>query len=239
MKRERLCKIILVLFLVLLGGIIAFYESQTHYMLLLLDKFGICRIDAELHPRFHVIQAWAASLRKMQLDVDVAFIGDSHTAGAEFNEEFPDKKIVMLGVGGDCVGMVEDRLPTVVAVNPKKLFVLVGINDLYRVDSEVLLERYERLMSRIKNELPETSVYIQSIIPVDAEQEKQKPRNEEVRKANRRICELCLKYGFTFVDIYSKLSEDSVLPAEFTKDGVHLNAAGYKVWASEIVQYLE
>ena len=38
----------------------------------------------------------------------------------------------------------------------------------------------------------------------------------------------------SFVDLNVDLAKDGVLEARFTSDGVHLNAAAYKIWARSI-----
>lgn len=222
----------------LLSGVIAFYEYRTHHMLYILDAARICKMDDKLKQDYTIIGAWAASLSKLELDIDVAFIGDSHIQGSNFHKAFPDKKIITLGVGGNRVDMVEDRLLTVVAVKPKKLFVQVGINDLHRSDAETVALRYEDLMIKLKSLLPKTQIFIQSILPVNSEKEKHYSPNSEVRKANEYICQLSRKYGFTYIDLYSKFESDGLLPDSLTVDGVHLNNAGYKIWADEIAEYV-
>ncbi len=76
----------------------------------------------------------------------VVFLGDSITDGAEWSEIFGNKKMLNRGISGDVTAGVLYRLDEVVRHNPKKVFILIGTNDLARgVESEQVISNIYRI----------------------------------------------------------------------------------------------
>ena len=71
--------------------------------------------------------SWAASKLK---SADIVFLGDSITHEGSWEEYFLECQTVNRGINGDTVQGVIDRLPDVLALEPKKLFLMIGVNDL-------------------------------------------------------------------------------------------------------------
>ena len=62
----------------------------------------------------------------------IVFLGDSLSDGAEWSELFSRQDILNRGISGDTSTGVLDRLDEVVRHQPKKIFLLIGINDIAR-----------------------------------------------------------------------------------------------------------
>ena len=75
------------------------------------------------------LQAWTNSLRQMNAKADIVFFGDSLTYYGEFSSVFPDKVVCNLGLRGDTIkGMIE-RVEQVKMLEPKVVYMMAGIND--------------------------------------------------------------------------------------------------------------
>lgn len=99
---------------------------------------------------------------------EIIFLGNSITDYCEWHELFGNPNIKNRGIGRDVIHGVIARLDEIVESNPKKIFIMIGINDLGRKrTTEQILTDYDRLLSFIKQKSPETEIFIQSILPTD------------------------------------------------------------------------
>jgi len=189
-------------------------------------------------PVNHAVTAWSSCLEKLNYDSDVAFLGDSITRGGDFQKYFEDIKVINLGYGGDIIKGVTNRLSMVKAVSPEKIFLLIGINDLTNYNVDMCAKSYSELLQKMKNNFPDTTIYVQSILPISKEKEKTKCFNSTIEKLNKQIKSLCEEYKITYIDLYSVFSKDNQLNPELTKDGIHLKDEAYKVWTDAIRSYI-
>ena len=165
---------------------------------------------------------------------DVAFIGDSITNGGEWAEFFPQLKVVNRGVSGDKVSDILVRLDSILTTQPKKAFIMVGINDINTgIPVDQILINYERLIGSLLD--AKIKVYVQSTIQC-ALNVCGNAHVKEVKKLNQGLIELTKDKVF-FVDLGS-LSKDTGLEIRFTADGFHLTAKGYLYWVNRILPYL-
>lgn len=63
---------------------------------------------------------------------DIIFLGNSITNGAEWAELFNNYSVKNRGISGDTCEGVYDRLESILRGHPRKVFLLIGINDLGR-----------------------------------------------------------------------------------------------------------
>lgn len=167
---------------------------------------------------------------------DIVFLGNSITEGGLWSEIFNNARVKNRGIGGETTQQVLDRLYQVTNGKPKKVFLMIGINDL-RDDpamTDKAIANIGKIIDRIKSESPKTKLYVQSILPVSKDRVN---RDRELRRANPVIKRICDEKGVTFIDLYSAFAdEEGYLNKEYTiKDGLHLNGTGYMKWA-EIVR---
>jgi lysophospholipase L1-like esterase len=163
----------------------------------------------------------------------IVFLGDSLTDYCNWEELFQNSKISNRGINGDKINGVMQRLDSIVATKPSKIFLLIGINDL---DEEKPLNEiaaaYKNLVSQIKEILPETKIYLQSLLPTD---NRERLKNNKIVQLNQQIAALAKDSNLTYIDLYSPfVTEKNKLNPIYTFDGLHLNGAGYLVWKKEI-----
>jgi lysophospholipase L1-like esterase len=167
---------------------------------------------------------------------DIIFLGNSITAGTDWNELLGMTNARNRGISGDITFGVIERLREVTEGKPAKVFILIGINDISRnIPDTVILNNYKRIVSTIKKESPCTKIYFQTILPVNNEFGKfnnHYNKDEHIKWLNEQIKLLGKKENFTVIDLYPQfLNADKKLDKKYTEEGLHLNASGYKVWA--------
>lgn len=174
----------------------------------------------------------------------ILFLGDSITERAPFAEDFSDFNIINRGIGGDKIGGwkyygVLDRLDeTVIVLKPRKVFLMIGINDIVYANTPErnMKKNMKRLLKTLKKSLPDTEIYVHSILPA---RESFSKYNDEVREYNAFLEKLSRRYGIKYVDLYPIFADDQdVLDEKYAKDAVHLNQKGYEVWENVIRTYL-
>lgn len=168
------------------------------------------------------------------------FIGDSLTEGGRWSEITQDKRVVNRGISGDVTYGVLARLDAVLAMQPKKIFLLCGINDMKRgTPHAVIVKNIERMISQVKRQAPKTKLYIQSLLPVNEKMlpaSYQKLSNEKIDALNKSIEEVCRRERVRYIDLHP-IFEDQAGQLEKTLsiDGLHLWQASYVHW----VEYLK
>lgn len=175
---------------------------------------------------------------------EIILLGDSITDGNEWAELFGNPRLKNRGISGDVTDGVLYRLDEVTESKPEKIFIMIGVNDLARDRSvDYVLSHYEELIDRIKQDSPDTKIYIQSILPVNDDYEQfssHVDKTPEIKESNRRLQQLAEERGLTYIDLFEDMSvEGDKLNPDYTEDGLHLNGNGYLVWKSEIEQYLD
>jgi lysophospholipase L1-like esterase len=165
----------------------------------------------------------------------IVFLGNSITEGFDFDKYFEKTKIINRGINSDHIdGLVERLQYSVIDLQPSKLFILIGINDIGAQDSDsTILSNYSKLLEIIANKLPATEVFVHSILPTTAKWKNCPP--EKIVRVNQHINELANHHKFTWIDIYSIfVNENSFLKSNLTRDGLHLNHKGYQLWANNL-----
>lgn len=165
---------------------------------------------------------------------DIVFVGDSITAGAEWNELFPGAPVRNRGIGGDRTDDVLRRFDQLTVGPPSKIFLKIGTNDLGTgVDAATILENYREILDRFAREAPTAEVYVQSVLPRDA------TYRDRVEDLNASIETLAAKRGLEFIDLYPAfLDEDGSIQDALTYDELHLSGDGYRQWQEQLAPYV-
>lgn len=177
---------------------------------------------------------------------DIIFLGNSITAGIDWMELLGNTRARNRGISGDITFGVLERLGEVTEGKPAKVFVLIGINDISRnIPDTVIVDNYRRIIEGIKKASPATKIYFHTLMPVNNEFTQFKNhynKDEHILYVNAALKKLAAKEKITLIDLYPHfLNADKKLDKTYTIDGLHLNAAGYKVWAGILKKgrYLE
>lgn len=173
---------------------------------------------------------------------EIILLGDSMTDGCEWDELLGNDKVKNRGISGDVTLGVLDRLDEVTASQPAKVFLLIGTNDLARGYSpKEVISNIGSIVADINRASPQTEVYVQSITPVNDHYGKfggHTSKGEQIKAINAAL-KAGINGGYQFVDLYPAfVNDEGKLDITLSNDGLHLNGAGYEVWAEVLRKYL-
>ncbi|MBL1214865.1 MAG: GDSL family lipase [Ignavibacteriae bacterium] len=166
-------------------------------------------------------------------DVKIVMLGNSITQGVNWNELLSYDKIANRGISRDITSKFLLRLDNIISISPKYCFIMGGINDLYDdIPVETVFANYSKIVNRLidNNIIP----VIQSTLFVSPQWKRHIEKNEEVAKLNSLLKKLALEKDLIYLNVNSVLSDGYALIDEYTTDGVHLNAEGYKLWGAAL-----
>ena len=182
------------------------------------------------------LQAWTNSLRQMNAKADIVFFGDSLTYYGDFASVFPDKVVCNLGLCGDTIQGMIDRVEHVRMLEPKQVFLMAGINDVAICSVESFGKQYKALVLKLKEQLPSASIVIQSMLPVNDRDFSISCNNEQILECNIIIKSIASEYQLQHLDLYSVYSIMGFLPKTLTKDGIHLLSKSYYLWVKLLME---
>lgn len=233
--------VLLVCVNIILVASISYICYKTHFIHKVGIKLGFVEKEAVDSPDYWAIKGWDNTLKKLNLDVDIVFYGNSITCGSSFDKYFPNVAICNLGYPGDNLDGLTNRAYMISHVNPEKIFVMGGINGLKWMTDDVFKEKYKKMVTEIKRQNQTASIYLQSILPVNNSMFKKESyygSNEKIARLNKIIKEIADESSCVYIDLYSLYVVNNELGAEYTKDGVHLKSEHYDIWANAIANYI-
>jgi lysophospholipase L1-like esterase len=152
----------------------------------------------------------------------VVFFGDSITDIWHLDEYFPGKPYINRGIGGQTTPQMLVRFrQDVIELHPKVVVILAGTNDIAGNTGPMRLEDIEANYASLA-ELSRAHG-----IKVFAQRSP-----EKILELNGWLKNYCAAAGFLYLDYFRALVDDKALmKKELADDGLHPNAAGYKVMA--------
>lgn len=180
------------------------------------------------------LQAWTNSLRQMKAKADIVFFGDSLTYYGDFSKAFPDKVVCNLGLRGDTIQGMIDRVEQVFLLDPMAVFIMAGINDVETYNKEQFHIKYHNLIDVITKNLPNCKLIIQTMLPVNCDSFDIRCSNARVKTFNDVINSISVEYNLPLIDLYASYENGGMLPHMLTTDGIHLKLTSYDIWYSVI-----
>ncbi|MBT4034283.1 MAG: hypothetical protein HOB84_12470 [Candidatus Marinimicrobia bacterium] len=171
--------------------------------------------------------------------VDIVFLGNSITEGFDLDHYFPEYRIVNRGIIADHMDGIMERLEnSALSLKPKKLFLMIGINDIGdQRNDEYLKAMFVSLVDTLATSLPKTEIYLLSILPTSARWKNCPP--DQIKRLNGFLARLALEIDLNFINLYPYfLGDMQYLNPDLTRDGLHPNQAGYDVMARKIKPFL-
>ena len=181
----------------------------------------------ELHGYFKVLDAEAAPGK-------VVLLGDSQFH--RMDTSLLDAPSLNFGIGGDTVRHMAVRVQDYGSLErARAIFVWGGVNDLGRRPPKKVAHDMKALLEKIPTHTP---VYLLAVASVSTE--RSDLNNREITELNKLYSDLCIG-RCKFIDLHASLSDSTgELASSFdVGDGLHLNAAGYRVVAEQITGALE
>jgi lysophospholipase L1-like esterase len=167
---------------------------------------------------------------------EIIFLGNSITEQGRWRELFNNKHIINRGIGGDRTDGVLFRLDEVISSKPKKVFLLIGINDVrYKRPVKYIVDKNLQIIKKIKENSPKTKIYLQSILPTYGRKERP---IETIKAINEGFKLIAKQENVTYIELFSHFTDSSgYLDKKYSLDGLHLNGAGYQNW-KKIIKHL-
>lgn len=126
----------------------------------------------------------------------------------------------------------------------KKVFIMLGMNDIGIYSFDTSIRNYKELVSRIKAKSPKVEIYIQSMTPMTSISTRAdgKLNNTNIKQYNARLQAMCKEMGWHYVNVASALydSTGTYLPTAYCSDpvymGLHLSNEGCKQWVAYLLK---
>lgn len=168
---------------------------------------------------------------------NVAFIGDSRTQAFLMYARLKDvqdytnvglmvdtaiTKKFITNDDGEKITILDDLKKR----NINTIYIMLGINELGWIYSEIFINKYEELINKIYEVKPNCEIILQSIIPVTATKSKNDKvyNNNKILEYNKLIKDMADRKGIKYIDLCPALTdENGCLPEEASTDGIHLN----------------
>lgn len=171
----------------------------------------------------------------------IIFLGDSLTDEGEWVELLGNNNIVNRGISGDTTRRILNRLDAIIETKPKQIFLMVGINDFVneKKSIEEVLSKYKVILEELQKQIPQTEVFIQSVLPVNNNFTYFLEDNQKVIQFNLKLQELAKEFNYQYIDVFSYLADsENQLDVKYTTDGVHLNGKAYLIWKEAVEKYV-
>lgn len=173
----------------------------------------------------------------------IVMLGNSLNNNAPWNELFPGVDLINRGISGDVTNGIYQRAEEVAAHTPEKVFLLTGPNDLIndpQLSVEAFMASYKKVVDRLKELMPETQLFVHSILPVNPKSKFYEGYNVRAAEIDRQLAENAESWGYTFIDLVPAMAdENGDLKDSFTTDGLHLTAEAYNAWVEVIKELVK
>ncbi|MGD9706502.1 MAG: GDSL-type esterase/lipase family protein [Candidatus Delongbacteria bacterium] len=202
-----------------------------------------CEAKLDIKDKYTYKMNYLYDVRKEQhmsydIQADIVMLGDSMTEFADWSELTGRDDVVNRGISGDITEGMLKRLDTVFKVKPKICFFMGGINDIIRrVSYERIRENIFSVMKELQNN--EIKPVIFSIIFTGTQFDESARINSLANQLNSDLEQYAKKNSIEYIDLNLIMCPEGFLKSEYTYDGLHLNADGYKIWSSSLKEYLE
>jgi len=179
--------------------------------------------------------------------VDVLLVGDSITIqwGASWAKQFPDRKAVNIGIGGDKTQNVLWRLDHggVAGLQPKTIVLMIGNNNMFftpETGVAAAAKGVEACARNLREKFPDAELIVAKILPCHA------PKSrfyEDILLTNAEIEKLNLGADpkIRVLDLTADFlnADGTIKKALYTPDNIHLSPEGYAAYAARLKPLLE
>lgn len=177
---------------------------------------------------------------------DAVFIGDSRVEGFR-NQSGITQGTFLTGVGMDTSSIFETpyiatesgmvtAFQAMYNTDYKKVYIMLGTNDLGEPDFNDFKEHYRVCLSELKKLAPDAIFYVMSVAYVEEDKLAGSEygsyvNNANIKEVNEKILELCEENGYYYVDINEVLSNgNDALIKDASSDGIHMYENYCKLW---------
>ena len=221
-------------YLILLHGLLALVLWKSDFFLRVQRQLGRPPPVQEITEHYKRMLRYHVRMDGNVPDRSVVFIGDSLTQGLCSDAvAFPS---VNYGVGADTTVGVLARLPEYQSLRRASAVVLaIGVNDIMFRDNQHIVKNYGRILEALPQSVP---IVCSAVLPVNEPvYGPSDVNNARILDLNVALKTLCSDDArCVFVDVGDSLVDASgnLSTALQDGDGIHLNAAGNRIWIDEL-----
>jgi platelet-activating factor acetylhydrolase IB subunit beta/gamma len=174
--------------------------------------------------------------------LDVLLVGDSITIqwGASWEKEFPNRKAVNIGIGGDKTQNVLWRLDHggVDGLKPKTIVLMIGNNNMFftpETGVPAAARGIQTCVANLREKFPDATLIVAKILPCHTPKDR---FYQDIVATNAELAKLGLDKDpkVKVLDLTKDfLNDDGTIRAElYTPDRIHLSPAGYAAYARRL-----
>ena len=126
------------------------------------------------------------------------------------------------------------------AIGAKKIFIMLGMNDIgcYGVDGS--LESMKTMTSKIEEKCPDADIYVESVTPMLENMQLTGLNNRTIAEFDEKVKAVCAQRGYKYMDVASAVDDGNgnlvyLYCGDPTAMGLHFSDAGCDQW----VEYLK
>ncbi len=184
---------------------------------------------------------------------DALFIGDSRVVGLyqysglmDVATFYASKGLTVFKLFDASIVPVEDERGTITIEEAlsekqfKKVYLMVGINEMGVGDVEGFLAKYQEVVDRIQELQPDAILYLQAIIKVTAKRSEKGDYiyNEGIEERNVGIAAMADNKTVFYLDVNPLICDEmGGMIEEYTSDGVHLKAKYIPIWENFLKEH--
>ena len=182
------------------------------------------------------------------------FFGDSITELCKTDSIYGEYSVqsgtpvVNRGISAECTDSMLERVnESIIAIQPKNLVMLMGVNDLNKgISEQKITENIKQIIIAVKKKSPQTNIVLQAVYPTDVNRDSFYERfqlngrdSETIRSLNQKLKTMADEQDVIFLDVTHLLAdENGNLRKDYTFDGLHPNVNGYLAVRDEIIKTL-
>ena len=176
-------------------------------------------------------------------NIDLLFVGDSITDWWRqeqrglpvWNEHFAPLQAANFGIAGDTTQGVLWRMQNgeLDGFKAKLIVLMLGTNNINRNANDDIAEGDRAIVNEFLERQPQAKVLLLGVFPRGAAADN--PFRASIKAINEKLATIADNSRVFYMDIGDRfLAPDGTLPTDIMPDGLHPNAAGYKIWADAI-----
>jgi len=228
--------------------ILTVFEMKKNLFAVICGLFALAQVNAQEATKVDSNYIFSGFTEKLEMfnklpvrKGAIVFVGNSLTDAGRWNDIAPELPILNRGISGDISFGVVARLDEIIRHQPKKIFLMIGVNDLKRgVPTSYIIKNYYRIVEKVQKESPKTKIYLNSILPINESkliEAFKLVKNTDVAILNAALKKIAAeKKNIQFVNLHEIVTDKKgQLREEITPDGIHLEVAAY----IEVVDYLK
>lgn len=171
---------------------------------------------------------------------DALFIGDSRTVGlrdytdlAEHADFYCETSLTIYKVMEKEFKGKGTILEALKKKDYKKIYLMVGINELGTGTTENYLEKYTEVVEALREAQPNTVIYVQAVMRVSQKKNDQDKifNNDNINARNHAVATLADNRHIFYIDVNEVVcDEQGALKEEYTHDQIHLLGKYNELW---------